>query len=74
MFQTLTDRNHIAHAVASGDPYDYSIILWTRALPVQEAQVDTPACLTYAVYENEDASVSRLYDRCLSHFCIRKLT
>ncbi|KAJ9115429.1 hypothetical protein QFC22_005186 [Naganishia vaughanmartiniae] len=42
---------NFTHAVASGDPYDYSVLLWTRALPVEQAAVDVPVCVTYNVFD-----------------------
>lgn len=48
----------IAHSVASGDPYDYSVLLWTRAEPTAEAPVDIPVCVTYKVYTGQDGTVS----------------
>ncbi|KAJ9102982.1 hypothetical protein QFC19_004539 [Naganishia cerealis] len=47
---------NFTHAVASGDPYDYSVLLWTRALPVQQASVDVPVCVTYSVFDGLNAS------------------
>ena len=48
----------VAHSVASGDPYDYSVLLWTRAEPTAEAPVDIPVCVTYKVYTGQDGTVS----------------
>lgn len=48
---------NFTHAVASGDPYDYSVLLWTRALPVEQAAVDVPVCVTYNVFDGLDGSV-----------------
>lgn len=48
---------NFTHAVASGDPYDYSVLLWTRALPVEQAAVDVPVCVTYNVYDGLNGSV-----------------
>lgn len=47
-----------AHSVASGDPYDHSVLLWTRAEPTAEAPVDIPVCVTYKVYTGQDGTVS----------------
>jgi alkaline phosphatase D len=61
---------NFTHAVASGDPYDYSVLLWTRALPVEQATVDVPVCVTYNVFDGLNGAVSR--SLCLR--CIYKLT
>jgi alkaline phosphatase D len=53
---------NFTHAVASGDPYDYSILLWTRALPVEQAAVDVPVCVTYNVFDGLGGSVSLLFE------------
>lgn len=47
---------NFTHSVASGDPDDKSLILWTRAAPTQVAAVDVPVCVSYAVYTSADAS------------------
>ncbi|KAJ9093940.1 hypothetical protein QFC20_007026 [Naganishia adeliensis] len=47
---------NFTHAVASGDPYDYSVLLWTRALPVEQAAVDVPVCVTYNVFDGLNGS------------------
>jgi len=57
----LTDRSRVrppAHSVASGDPYDYSVLLWTRAEPTAEAPIDIPVCVTYKVYDGQNKTVS----------------
>jgi len=46
---------NFTHGVASGDPYDTSVILWTRAVPAHE-HGDAFACVTYRVYTTEDLS------------------
>jgi hypothetical protein len=33
-----------------GDPFDYSVLLWTRAVPTQESRIDVPMCVEYKVY------------------------
>ncbi len=48
----------VAHSVASGDPYDHSILLWTRAVGVQTAAVDVPICVTYEVFSGLNGTVS----------------
>ena len=42
--------------MASGDPYEDSVILWTRAYPTDPARVDVPVCVKYAVYTDKSAS------------------
>ncbi|KAG7566918.1 hypothetical protein FFLO_01297 [Filobasidium floriforme] len=49
---------NFTHSVASGDPYDYSVLLWTRAEPTAEAPVDIPVCVTYKVYTGQDGTGS----------------
>ena len=39
-----------------GDPFDYSVILWTRVKPVGTYRIDIPACVKYKVW-TDDASV-----------------
>lgn len=39
----------------SGDPYDTSIILWTRAVPLDAFRIDVPQCVEYKVYAGENA-------------------
>lgn len=57
----------LAHAVASGDPYDYSVLLWTRAEPTAVAPVDIPVCVTYKVFAGQDGTVS------VRHHSVRRL-
>jgi alkaline phosphatase D len=40
---------NFTHGVASGDPWDHSVLLWTRAVPLDVATRDVPVCLTYEV-------------------------
>ncbi|KZP00675.1 hypothetical protein CALVIDRAFT_594869 [Calocera viscosa TUFC12733] len=47
---------NFTHSVASGDPDDKSLLIWTRAEPTQIAAVDVPVCVSYAVYTTADAS------------------
>ncbi|TRM56429.1 PhoD-like phosphatase-domain-containing protein [Schizophyllum amplum] len=48
------------HSVASGDPYDTSVLLWTRAAPSSDsaAQPDqsVPVCVTYTISASPDLS------------------
>ena len=47
----------IAKSVLSpGDPFDYSVILWTRAKPTGAYRIDIPACVKYKVW-TDDRSV-----------------
>lgn len=39
-----------------GDPYDTSVILWTRAFPSDDYLIDIPQCVTYKVYKGENAT------------------
>lgn len=47
---------NFTHNVASGDPYDYSVLLWTRAVPTETYSVDVPQCVEYKVYTGENAT------------------
>lgn len=52
----------LASGVASGDPYDTSILLWTRAVPTNDAPEDVPVCLTYSVMDaSTNSTVSSGY-------------
>ncbi|CEL57858.1 Alkaline phosphatase D OS=Bacillus subtilis (strain 168) GN=phoD PE=1 SV=3 [Rhizoctonia solani AG-1 IB] len=43
-----------SHNVASGDPLDTSVLLWTRAYPKgTEPDQSIPVCVRYQVYDNE---------------------
>lgn len=43
---------NFTHGVASGDPLDTSILLWTRAAPIGNAlpDISVPVCVSYAVW------------------------
>jgi hypothetical protein len=41
-----------------GDPYDYSVLLWTRAVPAEAYRIDVPMCVRYNVYSGENATGS----------------
>nr|BAL02928.1 PhoD-like protein [Pholiota nameko] len=50
---------NFTHAVASGDPFDTSVLLWTRAVPLSSSSgalpnVDVPVCVAYQVGTNPD--------------------
>lgn len=52
---------NFTHSVASGDPYDTSIILWTRAVPLpsssgQLPDQSVPVCVSYQVFTSSDLS------------------
>ncbi|KZV69015.1 hypothetical protein PENSPDRAFT_727418 [Peniophora sp. CONT] len=49
---------NFTHMVASGDPLDTSVLLWTRAQPVSEPSTNqspesVPVCLSWAIFDNE---------------------
>ena len=44
------------HHLIPGDPYDYSVLLWTRAEPTESYRIDVPMCVTYKVYAGLDAT------------------
>ncbi|KAF8885980.1 PhoD-like phosphatase-domain-containing protein [Infundibulicybe gibba] len=52
---------NFTHAVASGDPFDTSVLLWTRAVPLtspdgQLPDQSVPACLSFAVHTSASLS------------------
>ncbi|KAF9443046.1 PhoD-like protein [Macrolepiota fuliginosa MF-IS2] len=52
---------NFTHSVASGDPYDTSVILWTRAVPLpsstgQLPDQSVPICVVYKVFTKSDLS------------------
>ncbi|KAL0567932.1 hypothetical protein V5O48_014060 [Marasmius crinis-equi] len=53
---------NFTHAVASGDPFDTSVLLWTRAVPVSPSGTTSlpdqsvPACISYKVFTNQELS------------------
>ncbi|KAK1221855.1 hypothetical protein PQX77_015325 [Marasmius sp. AFHP31] len=53
---------NFTHAVASGDPFDTSVLLWTRAVPTSPSGTTSlpdqsvPACIAYQVFSNEELS------------------
>ena len=51
---------NFTHGIASGYPFDTSVLLWTRAVPTGSTQPDdtTPVCVSYGVYTNQDLSGS----------------
>ncbi|KAF8609462.1 hypothetical protein BDV93DRAFT_464745 [Ceratobasidium sp. AG-I] len=42
-----------SHNVASGDPLDTSILLWTRAYPQGAPDQSVPVCVRYQVFDNQ---------------------
>ncbi|KZT28455.1 hypothetical protein NEOLEDRAFT_1175772 [Neolentinus lepideus HHB14362 ss-1] len=54
---------NFTHNVASGDPLDTSVLLWTRAVPVATStgalpDQDVPICVSYKVFSNPQLSGS----------------
>ncbi|KAK0228472.1 PhoD-like phosphatase-domain-containing protein [Armillaria fumosa] len=55
---------NFTHAAASGDPFDTSVLLWTRAVPLPSGESSelpdqsVPICLSYQVFESADLSGS----------------
>ncbi|GLB35018.1 putative phoD-like phosphatase, N-terminal domain [Lyophyllum shimeji] len=53
---------NFTHSVASGDPFDTSVLLWTRAVPVSPAGSTTlpdqsvPVCISYKITTSSDLS------------------
>ncbi|KAI0748329.1 PhoD-like phosphatase-domain-containing protein [Daedaleopsis nitida] len=49
---------NFTHSVASGDPFDTSVLLWTRAVPIGATLPDqsVPVCVTFQIFDNEDLS------------------
>lgn len=47
---------NFTHNVASGDPYDYSVLLWTRAEPTETYRLDVPMCVEFKVYSGMNAT------------------
>ncbi|KAH8107538.1 PhoD-like phosphatase-domain-containing protein [Phellopilus nigrolimitatus] len=47
---------NFTHGVASGDPFDESVLLWTRAAPVGTSLPDqsVPICVAYSVWQAGD--------------------
>lgn len=37
------------HSVASGDPFDHSVLLWTRAVPVGSPDQSVPICVNFRI-------------------------
>ncbi|VDB87290.1 unnamed protein product [Peniophora sp. CBMAI 1063] len=49
---------NFTHSVASGDPLNTSVLLWTRAEPLSEPSTNqspesVPVCLSWAIFDNE---------------------
>ncbi|KAI0709470.1 PhoD-like phosphatase-domain-containing protein [Earliella scabrosa] len=51
---------NFTHSVASGDPFNTSVLLWTRAVPVGTTLPDQsiPVCVSFKIFDNEDLSGS----------------
>ncbi|KAG6876521.1 hypothetical protein C0992_012584, partial [Termitomyces sp. T32_za158] len=55
---------NFTHNVASGDPFDTSVLLWTRAEPVSPAgstalpDQSVPVCVSYKIFSNPELSGS----------------
>ncbi|KAI0807617.1 PhoD-like phosphatase-domain-containing protein [Fomes fomentarius] len=45
---------NFTHSVASGDPWDNSVLLWTRAVPIGSSLPDQsiPVCVTFKIFDN----------------------
>ncbi|KAI1794563.1 PhoD-like phosphatase-domain-containing protein [Ganoderma leucocontextum] len=53
---------NFTHNVASGDPFDDSVLLWTRAVPLgTPPDQSIPVCVTFKIFDNADLS-GRLLD------------
>jgi phosphodiesterase/alkaline phosphatase D-like protein len=46
----------VTRAEDPGDPYDTSVLLWTRAVPIGTYRVDVPMCVEYKVYSGANAT------------------
>ncbi|PIL24183.1 hypothetical protein GSI_13936 [Ganoderma sinense ZZ0214-1] len=49
---------NFTHSVASGDPFDDSVLLWTRAVPIGSQLPDQsiPICASFKIFDNADLS------------------
>ncbi|KAH9946357.1 PhoD-like phosphatase-domain-containing protein [Epithele typhae] len=49
---------NFTHSVASGDPLDNSVLLWTRAVPIGSQLPDQsiPVCISFKLFDNENLS------------------
>ncbi|RPD66343.1 hypothetical protein L226DRAFT_566788 [Lentinus tigrinus ALCF2SS1-7] len=49
---------NFTHSVASGDPLDTSVLLWTRAVPIGSQLPDQsiPVCVTFRIFNNANLS------------------
>ncbi|KAI0664598.1 PhoD-like phosphatase-domain-containing protein [Cubamyces menziesii] len=49
---------NFTHSVASGDPFDDSVLLWTRAVPIGSSLPDQsiPVCVSFKIFNNERLS------------------
>ncbi|KAI0093531.1 PhoD-like phosphatase-domain-containing protein [Irpex rosettiformis] len=46
---------NFTHRVASGDPFDTSVLLWTRAFPINGTpDQSVPVCVSFNVFDNPD--------------------
>ncbi|KAF7796682.1 hypothetical protein EIP86_007865 [Pleurotus ostreatoroseus] len=44
---------NFTHSVASGDPFDDSVLLWTRAVPINGVpDQDVPVCVSFKIFSN----------------------
>ena len=50
----VSAKSHRLVADHLGDPFDTSIILWTRAVPTDSFRIDVPQCVEYKVYSGEN--------------------
>ncbi|KAI0332126.1 hypothetical protein GY45DRAFT_1247315 [Cubamyces sp. BRFM 1775] len=49
---------NFTHSVASGDPFDNSVLLWTRAVPIGSTLPDQsiPVCVSFKIFNNAKLS------------------
>ncbi|KAI1794562.1 PhoD-like phosphatase-domain-containing protein [Ganoderma leucocontextum] len=49
---------NFTHSVASGDPFDTSVLLWTRAVPIGSQLPDQsiPVCVSFKIFDNANLS------------------
>ncbi|KAJ3492307.1 hypothetical protein NLI96_g25 [Meripilus lineatus] len=52
---------NFTHSVASGDPFDTSVLLWTRAVPLQDdtgslPDQSVPVCVSWKIFDNSQLS------------------
>ncbi|KAI0362353.1 hypothetical protein OH77DRAFT_1432931 [Trametes cingulata] len=45
---------NFTHSVASGDPVDDSVLLWTRAVPLGHPDQSIPVCVSFKIFDNAE--------------------